>query len=83
MEKYGTARQITDDKATGTQSEYVILIAFPRQQWLSERASMLRLHVPCLSCLLINMCCVCITYFFAFRMEYVFHLYVMFFALLY
>jgi len=29
-------------KATNTHSEYVILIAFPRQQWLSERASMLR-----------------------------------------
>jgi hypothetical protein len=31
-------------KATDTHSEYVILvlIAFPRQQWLRERASMLR-----------------------------------------
>jgi hypothetical protein len=38
-------------KATGTHSEYVILIAFPRQQWLRERASMLRLYVHCLSCL--------------------------------
>jgi hypothetical protein len=28
-------------KATNTQSKYVILIAFPRQQWLRERASML------------------------------------------
>jgi hypothetical protein len=26
-------------KATYTHSEYVILIAFPRQQWLHERAS--------------------------------------------
>ena len=55
MEKYGTARQATDDniirrmrfacwltKATDTHSEYVILIAFPPQQWLRERASMLR-----------------------------------------
>ena len=25
-----------------TQSEYVILIAFPREQWLPERASLLR-----------------------------------------
>jgi hypothetical protein len=52
---YGTARHATDDnitrrmrfarritKATGTHAEYVILIAFPRQQWLCERASMLR-----------------------------------------
>jgi hypothetical protein len=29
-------------KATNTHSEYVILIAFPLQQWLHERASMLR-----------------------------------------
>ena len=30
-------------KATNTYSEYVILIAFPLQEWLHERASMLRL----------------------------------------
>jgi len=30
-------------KATNTHSEYVILIAFSLQQWLHERASMLRL----------------------------------------
>jgi hypothetical protein len=29
-------------KATNTHSEYVIIIAFPPQQWLHERASMLR-----------------------------------------
>jgi len=29
-------------KATNTHSEYVILIVFPLQQWLHERASMLR-----------------------------------------
>ena len=29
-------------KAKNTHSEYVILIAFPRQQWLYERASILR-----------------------------------------
>jgi hypothetical protein len=29
-------------KATDTYTEYVILIAFPRQQWLRERASVLR-----------------------------------------
>jgi len=40
-------------KATDTHSAYVIglLIAFPRQQWLRERASMLCLYVHCLSCL--------------------------------
>ena len=29
-------------KATNTPSEYIILTAFPLQQWLRERASMLR-----------------------------------------
>jgi hypothetical protein len=37
-------------KARDTHSEYVILIAFSRQQWLSECTSMLRtLYVHCLS----------------------------------
>jgi len=62
-----TARQTTDDnttrrmrfaccitKVTDTHSEYVILIAFPRPQWLRERTSMIRLHVHCLSCLSYN-----------------------------
>ena len=53
--KYGTARQATDDivigrmrvacyvtKSINTHSEYVIPIAFPLQQWLHERASILR-----------------------------------------
>jgi hypothetical protein len=30
------------NKATNTHSEYVLVIAFPQQQWLRERASMLR-----------------------------------------
>ena len=30
-------------KATKTHSEYVIVIAFPRHQWLHEHASVLRL----------------------------------------
>jgi hypothetical protein len=29
-------------KATNTRSECVVLVAFPRQQWLRERTSMLR-----------------------------------------
>jgi len=37
-------------KATDTHSEYVIPTSFPRQQWLRERDSMLRLHIHCLSC---------------------------------
>jgi hypothetical protein len=53
--KYGIARQATDynikrrvgftwwiPKATNTHSECVITIAFPLQQWLNERASVLR-----------------------------------------
>jgi hypothetical protein len=56
VEKYSTARLVVDDnimprirfacwitKATDTPSECVILIAFPRQQWLRERASVSRL----------------------------------------
>jgi hypothetical protein len=63
VEKYGRARQATDDsivrrmrfacwitKATDTHSEFAILIAFPRQQWLRERASLLLLHAYCLCC---------------------------------
>jgi hypothetical protein len=34
-------------KVTDTRPEWIILIAFPRQQWLRERASMLRLYVHC------------------------------------
>ena len=38
-------------KATNTRSNYVILIAFPLQQRLRERASMLRCtYVACLAC---------------------------------
>ena len=51
VEKYCTAGHATDDnmahahcmldnKATDTHSEYVILIAFPLQHWLQERAPM-------------------------------------------
>jgi hypothetical protein len=55
VEKYGRARQATDDnitqrmriacwitKTTDTHSEYITFVAFPRQQWLRERASILR-----------------------------------------
>jgi len=36
-------------KATDTHSEYKIFTAFPRQQWLRERALILRLYVHCQS----------------------------------
>jgi hypothetical protein len=62
VEKYGRSRQATDDniirrmrfacwinKAIDTHSEYVIFIAFPQQQWLLERASVLRYtYIACL-----------------------------------
>jgi hypothetical protein len=54
VEKCGRARQVTDGniirrmhiaccitKATDTRSEYVIIIVFPQQQWLRERATIL------------------------------------------
>jgi hypothetical protein len=63
MEKYGTARQATDDslirhmtitssinKDTDIHSEYAVLPTFPPKRWLSECASLLRLYVCCLSC---------------------------------
>jgi hypothetical protein len=64
VKKYGRARQATDDsiiqrmrfacwitKATDTHSECVILIAFSRQQWLRERAIILRYtYIDCLVC---------------------------------
>jgi len=38
-------------KATNTHSEYVIVVAFPLQQWLHQRASMLRYRYnACLVC---------------------------------
>ena len=55
MEKYGRTRQITGDhivrririecwiiKAKDTHSEYVMLLRFPRQQYLCERACVIR-----------------------------------------
>jgi len=61
--KYGTAGQATDDniirrvrfacwviKATDAHSEYAIVIAFPRQQWLRQRASMLQVPGLSFSC---------------------------------
>jgi len=63
-----TAEQTTDDyiircvriacritKATGTHTEYVLLIASPLQQRLHERASMLR--YTCISCLAVIWFC--------------------------
>jgi hypothetical protein len=41
-------------KATDTHSEHVIIIAFSRQQWLHERAVLLR--NTCFTCLLHFMC---------------------------
>jgi hypothetical protein len=62
MRQYGTAGQATDGhkirrmrfacwitEATDTHSECVILITFPQQQWLRERALMFPLHAHRLS----------------------------------
>ena len=58
---YGTAGQATDGiirrmriafqitKATDRHSEYVILIAYQRQQWLRQHPSILRLYVHIMS----------------------------------
>ena len=76
VEKHGRVRQATDGniirrlrfafwitKAADTHSEYVIPITFPRQQWLLERASLLRyVYIACfvtvsrhtLNCLVVN-----------------------------
>ena len=40
-------------KTTNTHSEYVVHTAFPQQQFLCNHASMLMLHVHCLSCFII------------------------------
>jgi hypothetical protein len=67
VEKYGTAIQATEGnkircmsfacqmtKATATCSEYVIFIAFLRQQWLRERSSVLRFtYITCIVFLLV------------------------------
>ena len=37
-------------------SEYVILIAFPQQKLLQERASVLHLYAHCLSVLHVHLC---------------------------
>jgi meiotically up-regulated gene 157 (Mug157) protein len=62
MEKNGIAGHAADDniiwfmritcwitRAANTHSEYVIFNAFPRQQWLRDRASLLRLYVHLLT----------------------------------
>jgi len=64
VEKYGTAGQDADDnkirrmrfacwvkEATDAHPEYVII--FPRQKWLLELVSMLRLSVAYIACLLV------------------------------
>jgi len=63
VEKYGRAGQPAGDniirrlpfggwitKATVPHSEYVVLFILARQQWIRERASILRIYLYCLSC---------------------------------
>jgi hypothetical protein len=42
-------------EATNSHSEYVILIAFPLQQWLQEHASLLLLYIHCPSSFFLGM----------------------------
>jgi hypothetical protein len=43
------AHCMLDNKATNTHLQYVIFIAFEQQQWLLERASMLRYgYIACI-----------------------------------
>jgi len=48
--------QMTVNKASNTHSEYVILIAFPQQQWLCDHPSMLRYAY--IACIVSYMCSV-------------------------
>ena len=44
-------------EATNTHSEYVIIIAFPQQQWLHEHTSILRYtYVHCMYCYFSEIC---------------------------
>ena len=45
-------------KARDIHSEYVIVTLFPLQKWLHEWVSILCLHVNCLTCLRLNLCCI-------------------------
>ena len=56
------------NKTTDTCTEYVILIAFPRQQWLRQRASMLR--YTCMSCLLLIILAVAVNWVFMHRLSF-------------
>jgi hypothetical protein len=69
VEKCGKAGQATDDsitrcmcfacwitKATDTHSKYVILIAFPWQQWLCKHASVLHcVYIACHSAVTLSL----------------------------
>jgi hypothetical protein len=37
-------------KTTDSHAEHIVLISFPLQNWLHERASILRLYVTCVPC---------------------------------
>ena len=73
VEKHGRGRQATHDsiirpsrfacwitKTRDKHSEYVILVAFPRQQWLRERVSVLRYTYIALLIYCYSSWCVCV-----------------------
>jgi len=57
-------------KATKTHSEYVIVIAFPRQLRLRERASILHLYLLCLSGVSFSALCTSITKIYTYKWEH-------------
>ena len=74
VEKCGGARHATDDniiqhmrfacwitKATDTHLEYVILVAFPLQEWFQDSASVLRhTYIASVVCCVVLCCVVCL-----------------------
>jgi len=73
VEKYGRARHSTDVsvtlcmcfacwviEATNTHSEYVMLIAFTRQQWLHEHASIL--GYTYIACFVLSVLTLCVSF---------------------
>jgi hypothetical protein len=78
VQKYGRARQVTNDNTMGwmqvmcwitehtdTHSEYAILIAFPSQQWLDKCASMS--HYTCIVCLVYRILTITVIIFWALK----------------
>jgi len=55
MRQYGSCALQVGEVKLNTHSHYVILIAFPQRQWLHKLASILRLYIHCLSCVILKL----------------------------